>query len=178
VPRLVRLLQHLVDVQLDKGTAHFEPSNLELTTIDVGNPAVNVIPAQAHARFNVRFNDLWTPESLAEVLRKELDRAADGHAYSLTFAPNPARAFLTGAGRLTEEIGAAIRDVAGAAPSASTNGGTSDARFFKDVCPVVEFGLVGETMHQVDERVPLAELTKLTAIYRRFLDIHFTVAGR
>jgi succinyl-diaminopimelate desuccinylase len=174
---LVRLLHRLGEARLDEGTADFEPSNLEITTVDVGNPSANVIPAEARARFNVRYNDRWTPETLTAWLRRELDGAAAGGSYALAIAPGASQSFLTRPGRLTREIGAAIREVTGLDPEPSTNGGTSDARFFKDLCPVVEFGLVGDTMHQVDERVPVADLVRLTTIYRRFLAIHFGAAG-
>ncbi|MEO8669041.1 MAG: succinyl-diaminopimelate desuccinylase [Bauldia sp.] len=173
LPRLIRLLHRLTEARLDEGSAAFEPSNIEITSIDVGNSAANVIPAEAKARFNIRYNDRWTPVTLTAWLRRELEVAAGGGAYALTIMPGASQSFLTRPGRLTAEISAAIRDVTGIEPEPSTNGGTSDARFFKDLCPVVEFGLVGDTMHQVDERVPVADLLRLTAVYRRFLAIHF-----
>jgi succinyl-diaminopimelate desuccinylase len=177
VPRLVRILRELGEARLDEGSADFEPSNLEITTIDVGNPTVNVIPAEATAKFNIRFNDLWTPATLKDWVKAEIDAAADGSAYELSFLPSVSECFLTRPGSFTDQISGAIRDVTGASPQLSTNGGTSDARFFKDVCPVVEFGLVGDTMHQIDERVPIADLDLLTEIYRHFLEMYFGAAA-
>jgi succinyl-diaminopimelate desuccinylase len=177
VPRLVRLLHRLGAARLDEGSVDFEPSNLEITSIDVGNPTANIIPAEATARFNIRFNDLWSPTKLKDWLRHELDAAAEGSAYELTITPGTSDWFLTRTGSLTEDVANAINDLTGERATLSTGGGTSDARFFKDVCPVVEFGLVSATMHQVDERVAIADLEKLTAIYRHFLDIFFRMAA-
>ncbi len=177
LPRLVRVLGRLADLTLDAGSADFEPSNLEITSIDVGNPAFNVIPAEARACFNVRFNDGWTIATLTAHLRAEIDAAlaeAPGTAkLRLAIEPGASESFLTASGPLIDSLSRAIGAVAGIFPSPSTGGGTSDARFFKTVCPVVEFGLVGDTMHQVDERVPLNDLAQLTAIYRAFLDRFF-----
>ncbi len=178
LPRLIRVVDRLARLTLDKGSADFEQSNLEITSIDTGNPAFNVIPAEARARFNVRFNDGWTTETLAAHLGAEIDAAlaeAPGAAkLRLAIEPGASESFLTPSGPLLDSLSRAIGSVAGVFPSPSTGGGTSDARFFKGACPVVEFGLVGDTMHQVDERVPLADLTQLTAIYRAFLDRFFT----
>ena len=180
LPRLVRVLGRLAELTLDKGSADFEPSNLEITSVDVGNPAFNVIPAEARACFNVRFNDGWTIETLTTHLRSEIDAALEGAPgkarVALAIEPGASESFLTPSGPLIDSLSRAIGAVAGIFPSPSTGGGTSDARFFKGVCPVVEFGLVGDTMHQVDERVPLADLDQLTAIYRAFLD-RFFAAG-
>ncbi len=177
LPRLIRGLDRLTRLTLDTGSSDFEASNLEITSIDVGNPAFNVIPATARARFNVRFNDGWTTATLAAHLRAEIDAAladAPGAAtVTLAIEPGASESFLTRPGPLTDSLSAAIGAVAGIFPSPSTGGGTSDARFFKGICPVVEFGLVGDTMHQADERVPLADLALLTAIYRTFLDRFF-----
>ena len=177
LPRLIRVLGRLAELTLDKGSADFEPSNLEITSIDVGNPAFNVIPAEARACFNVRFNDGWTTETLTTHLRAEVDAALEGAPgkakVTLAIEPGASESFLTPSGPLIDSLSRAIGAVAGIFPSPSTGGGTSDARFFKGVCPVVEFGLVGDTMHQVDERVPLADLDQLTAIYRAFLDRFF-----
>ena len=174
VPRLVRMLHRLAGAHLDDGTADFQPSNLELTSVDVGNPAFNVIPAEATARFNVRFNDRWSIASLTDFIRAELDAAADGDAYELTITHRASEWFLTRSEALIAPLSSAIKDVTGLTPDLSTGGGTSDARFFKTVCPVVEFGLVGDTMHQVDERVPVDDLRTLARIYRRFLDHYFS----
>jgi succinyl-diaminopimelate desuccinylase len=172
VPGLTQILHRLTTLKLDEGTADFDPSNLEVTSVDVGNPAFNVIPAEAQAKFNVRFNDRWTPASLREFLAAEIAAAAGAARHRIDWQRS-SEGFLTRPGPLVDTLAAVIRDETGLTPELSTGGGTSDARFFKDVCPVVEFGLVGDTMHQVDERVPLADLDRLAAIYRRFLDAFF-----
>jgi succinyl-diaminopimelate desuccinylase len=172
---LMRLADALLAAPLDAGTAHFDASNLELTSVDVGNPAANVIPAEARATFNIRFNDLWSPDSLGEEIARRLREAA-GNAirHTLTFEPTNAVAFLTRPDRFTALVADAIEAETGLRPALSTTGGTSDARFIKDYCPVLEFGLVGQTMHQVDERVAVADLDRLAAIYRRLLDHYFS----
>jgi succinyl-diaminopimelate desuccinylase len=171
---LVRLTGALMAPPLDQGSAHFDASNLEFTTVDVGNPAANVIPDEARATFNVRFNDLWTPETLESELRRRLHAAA-GNAvrYTVRFEPTNAVAFLTEPDAFVGLLADAVEAETGRRPALSTTGGTSDARFIKDACPVVEFGLVGRTMHQIDERVPVADLERLTAIYGRVLDRYF-----
>ena len=171
---MVRLVSALKAEPLDRGTAHFDATNLEFTTLDVGNPASNVIPMEARATFNIRFNDRWSPDSLEAELRRRLHAAA-GNAvrYTASFDPTNATAFMTAPdsfGFLIE----AIEAVTGRSPSLSTTGGTSDARFIKNHCPVVEFGLVGQTMHQVDERVAVADLDRLAAIYRTALERYFS----
>jgi succinyl-diaminopimelate desuccinylase len=171
VTHLVHLLGRLVALRFDDANENFERSNLEITSIDVGNPVINIIPAAASARFNIRFNDSWTLQTLEKHIREALDSV--GPAYELTLTPLAAEAFLTRADALLVPLVAAITEVTGVKPVFSTGGGTSDARFIKDYCPVVEFGLVGDTLHQVDERVPLADLDRLTAIYRRFLERFF-----
>lgn len=173
IPTLLRLATALQAERLDEGTAEFQPSNLEITSVDVGNAAFNVIPAEAQLRFNIRFNDGWSVERLKHWLKTRLDSAARGKSYSLNFEPNPAEAFLTRSEKLIVSLTQAIREVTGREARLSTNGGTSDARFIKDYCPVVEFGLVGKTMHQIDEHVPLADLEGLSAIYRCFLEGFF-----
>jgi succinyl-diaminopimelate desuccinylase len=171
---MIRLLEALLAEPLDRGTEHFDASNLEVTTIDVGNPASNVIPAEAQATFNIRFNDAWTPETLAAELDRRLRKAAGNTVrYTLQVPPTNAVAFLTPPDRFVGFVLDAIEAETGLRPKLSTTGGTSDARFIKDACPVVEFGLVGQTMHQVDERVPVADLDRLAAIYRRILDSYF-----
>jgi succinyl-diaminopimelate desuccinylase len=154
-------------VKLDDGNADFQPSNLEVTGLATDSSAFNVIPGAAWARFNVRYNDYWSTTSLNALLRRVISEEGDAE---IQFEKGASDWFLTKPGPLLDTLSGAIRDVAGIEPEASTGGGTSDARFFKDVCPVVEFGLVGQTMHQIDERVSLADLDLLTAIYRRFLD--------
>ncbi|MDF2598202.1 MAG: succinyl-diaminopimelate desuccinylase [Methylobacterium brachiatum] len=174
IPGLLRLASALVAEPLDGGTAHFDASNLEFTTIDVGNPATNVIPATARATFNVRFNDDWTAASLGAELRRRLEQAA-GNAvrFTLDLQPSNAPAFLTQPDAFVDLVSRAIQAETGLTPTLSTTGGTSDARFIKDACPVIEFGLVGETMHQVDECVAVADIERLTAIYERVLEAYF-----
>ena len=171
---LVRLLGALKAEPFDAGTAHFDASNLEVTTVDVGNAATNVIPAEARATFNIRFNDLWSPTTLeAEIGRRLREAAGNVVRYSVSFDPTNAVAFLTAPdsfGFLFE----AIEAETGRRPVLSTTGGTSDARFIRSYCPVVEFGLVGQTMHQLDERVAVADLERLTAIYQRALERYFS----
>jgi succinyl-diaminopimelate desuccinylase len=174
IPGLMRLLGGLLREPLDHGTEHFDASNLEVTTVDVGNPASNVIPAEARATFNIRFNDLWTPQSLEEEIERRLGEAA-GNAvrYSLKVDPTNAVAFLTPPNDFVGFIADAVEAETGMRPKLSTTGGTSDARFIVKHCPVVEFGLVGQTMHQIDERVAVADLDRLAAIYRKVLDAYF-----
>jgi succinyl-diaminopimelate desuccinylase len=180
---IVTLVDALLDPPFDEGTADFQPTNLEVTTIDVGNPATNVIPARAVANFNIRFNDSWTSETIRAEIHNRLDEAAGRTRlrpgkdtpidYELTWRDRPSPVFLTRDDRLIETLSGSIESVTGRRPVLSTSGGTSDARFIKDYCPVVEFGLVGKTMHMVDERVALADLERLTAIYERFLEDWF-----
>lgn len=171
---LMRLLTALKAEPLDEGTARFDASNLEVTTVDVGNRAANVIPDQARATFNIRFGDRWTPQSLEAELRRRLREAA-GNAvrFTLCLEPTNAVAFLTEPDAFVARLADAIEAETGRRPTLSTTGGTSDARFIKDHCPVIEFGLVGQTMHGIDERVPVADLERLAAIYRRVLDAYF-----
>jgi succinyl-diaminopimelate desuccinylase len=172
---LAPLLTALLSAPLDQGNADFEPSNLEVTSVDVGNPAANVIPGEVRLAFNIRFNDLWTPESLhAEIARRVAAAGADA---TLTFEPTNAVAFLTRPGRFTDLIAAAVQDVTGRRPELSTGGGTSDARFIKNACPVVELGLVNATIHAVNERVALDDLERLSLIYERALDRYFAEFG-
>ena len=173
VHHMLRLCAALLARPLDSGTAHFDPSNLEITTLDVGNPAVNVIPALAKAAFNIRFNDLWTPATLEAELRARLALVAGAANYELQMAPTNAHAFLTQPGPFVDMVARAIEAETGRSPVLSTTGGTSDARFIKNVCPVVEFGLIGKTMHAVDERIAVADLDALTAIYGRVIEAYF-----
>ena len=170
IPRLVRTLAALNDEALDAGTDHFQPSNLEITTIDVGNAAENVIPSASRAIFNIRFNDRHTGTSLAAWMREVCARHAVDHELEIRIGRE---AFLTPPGSLSDAIAVAIEQVIGVTPELSTTGGTSDARFIKDHCPVVEFGLAGRTMHQVDECVPVADLYALTDVYAALLDNFF-----
>ncbi|MEZ5827989.1 MAG: succinyl-diaminopimelate desuccinylase [Hyphomicrobiales bacterium] len=178
VKGIVDVLAKLYDAPLDYGSAHFSPSNLEVTSIDVDNPATNVIPASAEARFNVRYNDQHTPDALQKLLRDQVTAALAGSqlSFTLEFEP-PGHAFYTEPGPLDALLSEAVNEVTGLTPSLSTDGGTSDARFIKDYCPVVEFGLTTETIHKADENVTIANLEQLTAIYRRFIELYFETFG-
>jgi succinyl-diaminopimelate desuccinylase len=174
VPDISRLIVALSDEPLDHGSAQFQASNLEFTSVDVGNPASNVIPGQARAKFNIRYNDNHTQDSLRSLIEQRLEKAAGNHIRArIAWEPSNSNVFVTKPGPFTELAVAAIEEVTGREPELSTSGGTSDARFISHYCPVIEFGLVGQTMHQVDERTPVADLEKLTKIYRRVLDRYF-----
>jgi succinyl-diaminopimelate desuccinylase len=168
--RLVALLGALTASTLDAGTEHFQPSSLQVTTIDIGNPATNVVPGQARATFNIRFNDRWTSGVLKAWVSEKL--AAVGGRYQVAWEVS-GESFLVPPGPVSECLGAAIGAVTGRTPELSTTGGTSDARFIHAYCPVAEFGLVGQTMHKADERVEIADITSLTAIYEGFLERFF-----
>jgi len=170
---LVQILAALMAEPLDAGSATFQPSNLEFTSVDVGNRTVNLIPGEARARFNIRYNDCHTQASLRDLVERRAAAAAGSVRHRFEWEPSNADVFVTAPGPFTELVAGAIRDVTGRQPELSTSGGTSDARFIKDYCAVVEFGLVGQTMHQIDERVPVAELAQLTEIYRRILARYF-----
>jgi len=172
IPRMMKLLAALIEKPLDGGSAHFQASTLAITTFDVGNAASNVIPGTAKATFNIRFNDLHTGATLQAWLKDTLDRAAEGAHYELATRIS-GESFLTPPGALSELVVSAVTDVTGRAPELSTTGGTSDARFIKNMCPVVELGMVGLTMHKADERCSLKDLDGLTAIYRRVLERYF-----
>lgn len=174
LPRLTKALSMLADSPLDEGTPHFQPSTLAITTIDVGNPASNVIPAKGTAKFNIRFNDLHTPKSLEAHIRDVLEEV--GGTWDLKMAVS-GEAFLTPPGALVATVAGAVTAVTGKTPELSTSGGTSDARFIKNFCPVVEFGLVGQTMHKVDEHVDVADIRTLAAIYDRVLADFFGKAA-
>jgi succinyl-diaminopimelate desuccinylase len=174
VPNIARLIVALCDEPLDRGSAQFQASNLEFTSVDVGNPAGNVIPAQARAKFNIRFNDLHSQSSLKELVEQRLAKAAGNRIRArIVWEPSNANVFVTRPGAFTDLAAAAIEEVTGRRPDLSTSGGTSDARFISGYCPVIEFGLVGQTMHQIDERTPVADLEKLTNIYRAILEKYF-----
>jgi succinyl-diaminopimelate desuccinylase len=185
VRAILALTHALMHPPFDHGTDTFQPSNLEVTSIDVGNSAVNVIPAKATASFNIRFNDIWTAETLKAEIAARLQRAAADETlrpdrepakYELVLAERPSPVFLTRNDALIASLSSAVESVVGRAPKLSTTGGTSDARFIKDYCPVVEFGLVGQTMHMVDERVAVADLETLTTIYEAFIERWFANA--
>ncbi|HUN49928.1 MAG TPA: succinyl-diaminopimelate desuccinylase [Candidatus Sulfotelmatobacter sp.] len=170
IPRLMRVLGALDARELDRGNAHFQASNLEITTIDVGNSATNVIPAEAKATFNIRYNTEQTGAALEAWIRQTCDALGGTCRLDIEHGSDP---FLTAPGPLSDALSAAIEAVTGRRPELSTTGGTSDARFIKNYCPVAEFGLASQSMHKVDEHVPLADLAALTDIYARLLDRWF-----
>ena len=171
---MVRLLDRLASHRLDEGTAHFDPSTLAITTVDTGNPATNVIPADCRATVNIRYNDSHSGASLTDWLRREADRVTveTDVAIDMRVALS-GESFITPPGPLSELVQAAVKAETNRTPVLSTSGGTSDARFIKDHCPVVEFGLVGKTMHQVDERVEIAQIHQLKSVYGRILRSYF-----
>ena len=174
IPVLIDLLARLQAHVLDEGYTGFQPSNLEVTTVDVGNAATNVIPAQAKARLNIRFNPAHKGAELAAWIEAEAARSRPTFAGTITVEPViSGEAFLTEPGAFTDVVADAVRDVAGAAPELSTSGGTSDARFIRALCPVVELGLVGKTMHAVDERAPVQEIHDLQRVYERLIERYF-----
>jgi succinyl-diaminopimelate desuccinylase len=177
---LMALMDALLAEPLDAGNERFQASNLEITALDTfGNVSTNVIPARASASFNIRFNDEWTPKSLAAEIERRLALAAENRrwraereeplAFDIVWRGNPSDAFLTRDAALTKALSEAVQSVTGRVPTLSTSGGTSDARFIKDHCPVVEFGLVGKTMHMSNERVALSDLETLTEVYDAFI---------
>ena len=174
VPVLVSLLAALQARRLDEGYAEFQPSNLEITTVDVGNPTTNLIPARATARVNIRFNPNHTGAGLQAWFEEEAAKAGRDFQgrVSVTCAIS-GESFLTERGPFTDLVSRAVAETTGQTPDLSTTGGTSDARFIRSLCPVVEFGLVGATMHGIDERVPVEDLRRLTAAYERLIELYF-----
>ena len=174
VPALARLMARLDAHVLDEGTAHFDPSTLAVTTIDTGNPATNVIPATCRANVNIRFNDAHSSAGLEAWLREEMALVAGESGVEIALKVKVSgESFLTPPGAFSDLVAAAVRDETGVMPELSTSGGTSDARFVKDHCPVVEFGLVGQTMHAVDERVSVGQIGVLKRIYGRIMRDYF-----
>jgi succinyl-diaminopimelate desuccinylase len=174
IPVLVDILSRLQSRVLDEGYTGFQPSNLEVTTVDVGNTATNVIPASAKARVNIRFNPAHQGKDLAAWIERECIEAAEGFSGRVeALCKISGEAFLTAPGDFTDVIVAAVGDATGRVPELSTTGGTSDARFIRSLCPVVEFGLVGSTMHQVDERVPVEEIRQLAGAYEALINRYF-----
>ncbi|WP_424972666.1 succinyl-diaminopimelate desuccinylase [Dinoroseobacter sp. S76] len=174
VPALARLVDRLAALELDQGTAHFDPSTLAVTTFDTGNPANNVIPATCRATVNIRFNDAHSSASLTEMIRAEAAAVAAETGIKITDRLSVSgESFITEPGRLSDMVARAVEAETGRVPEMSTSGGTSDARFVQHHCPVVEFGLVGQSMHQVDERVALDQIPQLKAIYGRILADYF-----
>lgn len=178
LPGLIRLLDRLTAHTLDTGTEHFDPSTLAITTVDTGNAATNVIPAEARATVNIRFNDAHTAASLKDWIEEEADRAAaeSGVGIAARFDVS-GDSFITEPGPFTDLVAASVEAETGILPAFSTSGGTSDARFVKDHCPVVEVGLVGTTMHQTDERVEVAHIHQLKSIYTRIMTDYFAADG-
>ena len=174
IPALARLVDRMSSHELDRGTDHFDPSTLAVVTFDTGNPATNVIPAQCKAAVNIRFNDAHSSASLTDWLRAEADKIATefGVTVDMTIKVT-GESFLTPPGALSDLVSAAVQAETGVTPVLSTSGGTSDARFVQHHCPVVEFGLVGKTMHQVDENVPIDQIHQLKSIYSRILRDYF-----
>jgi succinyl-diaminopimelate desuccinylase len=174
VPKLARIIDRLTTAKLDDGTANFQPSNLQVTVISVPNTATNVIPGRAVAKLNIRYNDLWNRPKIEAWIRETATRAATeiDAKYDLSFS-GTGDVFLTKPGPLVTTLRDAVKSVTGRTPALTTGGGTSDARFIKDICPVVEFGLVNATIHQVDEHTSIADLEMLTNIYGRFITNYF-----
>jgi succinyl-diaminopimelate desuccinylase len=178
IPPLARLAARLQAHVLDEGFLGFQPSNLELTTIDVGNPATNVIPAQARARLNIRFNPAHRGADLIDWLTAECATEEASFPGQITLTTRlTGEAFLTEPGDFVEVCAAAVQDITGKAPDLSTTGGTSDARFIRALCPVIELGLVNATMHAVDEAAPVEDLLRLTAVYERLIERYFAAFG-
>jgi len=171
--RLVAMLNALISVPLDEGTEHFQPSSLQIASIDIGNPTDNIIPGMARATLNIRFNDRWSNASVKGWLKQKLDAA--GGRYALRFRES-SESFLVPPGEVSTLLTKAIEKVTGRKPQLSTTGGTSDACFIHRYCPLAEFGLVGLTMHKVDERVLLADIAALTDIYATVLDLYFPLS--
>lgn len=174
VPDIARLIVAISDEPLDHGSAQFQASNLEFTSVDVGNKASNVIPGEARAKFNIRYNDNHTQASLRELVETRLTKACGNRIKArIVWEPSNSNVFVTKPGPFTDLAVSAIEEVTGRKPELSTSGGTSDARFISSYCPVIEFGLVGQTMHQINERVPVKDLEKLTQVYRGILTRYF-----
>ena len=174
MPAIARLMDVLSSRELDQGTEHFDPSSLQVLTIDTGNPATNVIPSQTKATVNIRFNDWHCSAALTTWMQEEADKIAKAFDVKVEMRVKVSgESFITPPGELSDLVGRAVEAETGRKPELSTSGGTSDARFVKHHCPVVEFGLVGKTMHQVDERVEVAQIGQLKAIYTRILTDYF-----
>lgn len=171
LPLLAKLLDALASHQFDEGTEFFPATNLEITSIDVGNPADNVIPGQGEARFNIRFNDQWNAESLSQKLHEILKTVSDDYELDLTCG---AESFLTEPGDFSDLLVKAVSEATGKTPALTTNGGTSDARFIQKYCPVAEFGGINATVHQIDENADVETLEQLTDIYERILSLYFS----
>lgn len=174
IPHLVRMISALINEPLDEGSDHFQPSTLTVTTIDVDNEITNVIPAEAQAGFNVRFNNLHTGTDVERIIRSRLNSVSGTYDLSVHVS---GEAFLSSPGPLSDIVVAAVQRITGRSPQLSTTGGTSDARFIKDYCPVIEFGLISDTAHKIDEHVPVDDIYRLTDIYEQAITGYFAVAG-
>ena len=175
LPAMVRLMDRLASHALDAGTDHFDPSTLAVVTVDTGNPANNVIPASCTSCVNIRFNDTHSGESLSAWLEEEAEKIRTDFGVKVEVRIKiSGESFITPPGELSALVARAVEAETGVTPELSTTGGTSDARFIKALCPVVEFGLVGQSMHQVDEHVEVAQIHQLKAIYGRILRDYFT----
>tara|TARA_A200000159_G_C7337431_1_gene345688 strand:- start:28 stop:1236 length:1209 start_codon:yes stop_codon:yes gene_type:complete len=170
IPKLIKILENLINQKLDDGTEHFQPSNIEITSIDIGNTATNVIPKEASANFNIRYNDIFDREKIEEEVHNRIRSL--NYDYSIKFE-HSGDSFLTSPGKLTKNLSKIIEDQTGNIPELSTSGGTSDARFIKDYGNVVEFGLIGATMHKVDESASIKDIKNLTEIYYQLLKKYF-----
>ena len=170
IPKLIKILENLINQKLDDGTEHFQPSNIEITSIDIGNTATNVIPKEASANFNIRYNDIFDREKIEEEVHNRIRSL--NYDYSIKFE-HSGDSFLTSPGKLTKNLAKIIEDQTGNIPELSTSGGTSDARFIKDYGNVVEFGLIGATMHKVDESASIKDIKNLTEIYYQLLKKYF-----
>ncbi|MEL6957527.1 MAG: succinyl-diaminopimelate desuccinylase [Pseudomonadota bacterium] len=174
LPAMARLMDRLASEPLDSGSDHFDPSTLAIVTMDTGNPATNVIPAATRASVNIRFNDLHSSSSVQSWIEAHIEKVQADFGVQIALEVQVSgESFLTPPGPLSDLVAAAVEAETGVKPVLSTTGGTSDARFVKDHCPVVEFGLVGKTMHQVDERVPVDQIAQLKAVYLRILQDYF-----
>jgi succinyl-diaminopimelate desuccinylase len=173
-PAVARIVTALSTHVFDEGTEHFDRSNLEVTSIDIGNGAANVIPGEARARFNIRFNNSWTLETLQAEIRRVVAQAAGDMPAEVEFLPCNSLPFLTAPGDFTALVADAIEEVTGRRPGLSTSGGTSDARFITRDCPVLEFGLVNESIHAVDEHARIDDVDGLAAVYGRVIEKYFT----
>ena len=170
IPKLIKILENLINQKLDDGTEHFQPSNIEITSIDIGNKATNVIPKEASANFNIRYNDIFDRGKIEEEVHNRIRNL--NYDYSIKFE-HSGDSFLTSPGKLTKNLSKIIEDQTGNTPELSTSGGTSDARFIKDYGNVVEFGLIGATMHKVDESASIKDIKNLTEIYYQLLKKYF-----
>jgi succinyl-diaminopimelate desuccinylase len=179
VTPLARLIDRVAAHELDNGTAHFGPSTLAVTNFDTGNPANNVIPAASSARFNIRYNTRHTAQDLKDWVERECETVKQqlGGSYNIAIVEG-ADAFMTEPGEFVSVMASAVEAETGVRPKLDTGGGTSDARFIKDYCPVVEFGPINQTIHQANENIPVADLQLLTRVYRRMLDNWFAEAGQ